>query len=82
MESLVQLISMHLDRPVIDKTGLTGSFYEFQLNQIALANCKSGDEAFDCVSPLVQEQLGLKLNRRKDTIEVLMVERLERPTGN
>lgn len=82
MESLVQLISVHLDRPVIDRTGLTGKLYEFQLDQIALANCKPLDEAFDCVSPIVQEQLGLKLNRRRDTIERLMVERVERPTGN
>jgi uncharacterized protein (TIGR03435 family) len=82
MESLVQLISVHLDRPVIDRTGLTGKLNEFQLDQIALANCKPRDDAFDCVFPLVQEQLGLKLNRRRDTIEGLMVERVERPTGN
>jgi len=82
MESLVHLISVHLDRPVIDRTGLTGKLYEFQLDQIALANCRTGEEAFDCVSPLVQEQLGLRLNRRRDTIDALMVERVERPTGN
>ena len=73
MESLVQLISVHLDRPVIDRTDLTGKFYEFRLDQVVLANCKPGEEAFDCVSPLVEEQLGLKLNRRRDTIEALVV---------
>ncbi|HKE24587.1 MAG TPA: TIGR03435 family protein, partial [Bryobacteraceae bacterium] len=82
MEPLVRLISVHLDRPVIDKTGLAGKLYEFQFDQISLANCRPGDEALDCVSSLVREQLGLKLNGRKDSIEAVMVDHIERPTQN
>jgi uncharacterized protein (TIGR03435 family) len=82
LQTLVTIIAMHLDRPVIDKTGLAGNIYEFQFDQVALANCGQGDEALGCVSQMVQEQLGLKLNSRKDSAEALMIDQVEKPTGN
>jgi uncharacterized protein (TIGR03435 family) len=82
MEDLVSIIAIHLDRPVVDKTGLSSKIFDFQFDQVALSNCQQGDEALDCVSPKLQEQLGLKLNARKDSVVSLMVEHVEKPTGN
>jgi uncharacterized protein (TIGR03435 family) len=81
-ETLALMISMHLDRPMIDKTGLPGKTYEFQFDQVALSTCGQGDGAPDCVSRQVREQLGLKLNARKDSVELLAIEHVEKPAGN
>jgi uncharacterized protein (TIGR03435 family) len=73
---------LFVDRPVIDKTGLTGTYDlkleatpEFRITN----NPQPGDlSAFDAV----QEQLGLKLESQKANIEVLVIEHIERPSEN
>jgi uncharacterized protein (TIGR03435 family) len=68
---------------LIDKTGLTGKTYEFQFDQIALARCDGqGEETSACVSDEVQKQLGLKMEARKGSVDVLMIDHVERPTAN
>jgi len=70
------------DRPVLDKTGLTGKYTlkleatpEFRIND----NLQPGDiSVFDAV----QAQLGLKLESQKADIEVLVVDHMEKPSGN
>jgi uncharacterized protein (TIGR03435 family) len=54
MEDLVSIIAIHLDRQVVDKTGLSSKIYDFQFDQVALSNCQRGDEALDCVSPKLE----------------------------
>ena len=71
-----------VNRPVVDKTGLTGAYDfkfeatpEFRIN----ANAERGDVS---VFTAVQEQLGLKLQSQKAPIEILVVDRLNKPTAN
>jgi uncharacterized protein (TIGR03435 family) len=79
-----------LDRPVIDKTGLSGR-YDFDLE--FTPDDSQFDGAFakmpgyeDRVKPslfaAVQEQLGLKLEATRGPVDVLVIDRVERPSDN
>lgn len=81
IETLSTLIAMHLDRPVIDRTGLADGRYEIPLDLVALARCGQGGDAVSCVSGLV-DQLGLRLTGRKALVEVLVIDRVQQPTPN
>ena len=81
-----------LDKPVVDRTGLTGR-YDFQLrftpDPIQLANF-SGLEppaAADLNAPpdiftAFEQQLGLKLQATKAVVDVMVIDRIERPSPN
>jgi len=102
LDSLIELV---LRRPVVDKTGLTGT-YDFNLDfasepppgGIVPARPASADSeppsgqagpadpASDAGPPLaaaLESQLGLKLESKKDPLEVLVVDKANRtPTEN
>ena len=89
---LAQLLSPMLDRPVLDRTGLDGR-YDFDLQWSAdgeLATAKDAgarapgalDAAGASIFTAIQEQLGLRLETQKGPAEVLVVDRVERPSEN
>jgi uncharacterized protein (TIGR03435 family) len=75
---LTILLTNQLHRPVVDKTGLMG-LYAFDLTY-------NPDESKPSDRPslftALQEQLGLKLDAKKGESEVLVIDRLERPSEN
>jgi len=78
------LANARLDRPVVDKTGLTG-IYSIKLTYTSnyIANRDSVPELSDIsVFQALEEQLGLKLEARKEPVEILVVDRVEKPSGN
>jgi len=83
-----RMLSQRLGRPVIDKTGIKGMF-DFHL-EFAPDETTGGtappDVATDPSGPsiftAVQEQLGLKLESAKGPGEVLVIDRVERPSEN
>jgi len=88
---LARWLSQRLDRLVIDRTGLGGRF-DLQLTwtpdagevvdgpggQLLPPAEVSGPSIFTAI----QEQLGLKLESAKAPVEVLMIDRAERPSAN
>ncbi len=83
---LIDLLSNLVDRPIIDKTGLTATYeYEnvdwagIRRSQSAVAD--SG-EPTESVFTAVQEKLGLKLEPAKTPIEGLVIEHVGRPSAN
>jgi uncharacterized protein (TIGR03435 family) len=80
-----------LDRPVIDRTGLSGRF-DFQLTFLPNESQFDGDppvtasQVTDEPAPdlfeAVRTQLGLKLEAAKVPTSVLILERAEHPTAN
>ena len=71
-----------LDRPVLDRTGLKGT-YDVRLTYTPEFRINSGVELGDVsVVDAVQTQLGLKLEPQKAMIEILVVDHVEKPTGN
>jgi uncharacterized protein (TIGR03435 family) len=78
-----QLANAGLDRPTVDETGLTGT-YEIKLTYTQEFRMARGDpEPTDIsVFSALQNQLGLKLIPKKGNVEMLIVEHVEKPTGN
>lgn len=83
MSRLAEWISSRVDRPVLDMTGLTGA-YTFGLKFSIESEKNDSDTAKYPIVPLaIQEQLGLRLEKRTAPIEILVVDRAEKvPTEN
>jgi uncharacterized protein (TIGR03435 family) len=87
MSLLAQFLSVHLEDPVVDQTGLEGG-YTFQLNWrpgvpiMAMSDQAARDLAADNIVPTVQKQLGLTLRRQKSAADQYRIDRAERPTEN
>jgi uncharacterized protein (TIGR03435 family) len=66
----------HLDRPVVDRTGLKGS-YDFTLNW------SSRDPTGPSLFTAIEEQIGLRLATEKLPARILIVDNVNRePTPN
>jgi uncharacterized protein (TIGR03435 family) len=92
LSTLTGSLTNYLRRPVIDKTGLTGR-YDFTLrwtpdtNQTQDSSITNGLPSGDPTgSPniftAIQEQLGLKLESAKGPVEIFVIDKIERPSGN
>jgi uncharacterized protein (TIGR03435 family) len=84
MDDVVQAITnSFLDRPVLNKTGLTGT-YNLSLTYTPDIRSNRGEPDPNDISifTAVQEQLGLKLEPQKASIEVLVVDSIEKPSEN
>jgi uncharacterized protein (TIGR03435 family) len=77
MKTLARILSARLGQPVVDETGLSGTF-DFQLKWDPDRDKGTGPTVFTAL----QEQLGLRLDSEKGPLEVLVVDRAERPTDN
>lgn len=69
-----------IDATVIDRTGLSGAF-DFTVTNPA-ANDPDASPLLPAVQPLLESQLGLRLRSTEAEVEVLVIQRVERPTGN
>jgi uncharacterized protein (TIGR03435 family) len=80
---LVKRLADQLGAPVRDDTGLTGK-YDIALFWLARpAGAEPEADSGPDLPTAVQEQLGLKLERKKGPVEVLVVDHAEKvPTGN
>ena len=76
MEIFARTLAGGTGRNVIDKTGLAGS-YDLELE---FTPDQSADNVGASLFTAIQEQLGLKLDSQRAPVEVLVIDRLERPT--
>jgi len=92
LEGFAHLLTPHLDRMVVDKTGLTGH-YDFKLDwtpdQGPFTSAASPDstaampnDSGPSIFTAVQEQLGLKLEAQKAPIDVLVIDHIDPPSPN
>jgi bla regulator protein blaR1 len=94
MQMLVLNLANALDRPVVDKTNLTGR-YDFKLGWILEARSVSGPIAVTSAETstapqpdgpslfaALQEQLGLRLEPQKARVETLLIDHVARPSEN
>jgi len=69
-----------VDRPVVDQTGLTG---QYDLRFVtALPNMRRAEELTDISPFAAMQDLGLKLQATTAPMEIVVVERFERPSAN
>jgi len=92
--ALTQALSRIVDRPVVDKTGLSGNFDFTLVFATDQASSMPGPPPGVPVPPAaaianapmlptaLQEQLGLKLQSERAPIDYLVIDRVERPTEN
>jgi uncharacterized protein (TIGR03435 family) len=96
MQLLVRQLSQQVGRIVVDKTGLTSNFdFTMQFMPEQFVPPMAPSDAAGGASPLpiadpgapslftaVQEQLGLKLESGKGPVEIIVIDHIERPSGN
>ena len=93
-----RMLENDVDRPIIDRTGLTGRF-DVHL-EFARDNARSGPvrlngadspglppsspdrAAGPSIFTALQEQLGLKLSAEKGPVDVLVIDHVEKPSAN
>ena len=83
MADLALILQFHVDRPVVDQTGLKGH-YDFKL-QWAVDGDDAHTSAPDAPAGLftaIQEQIGLKLERVRAPADLLAIDKVERPGAN
>ena len=96
LEMLTRTLSSQLGRTVIDRTGLTGNF-DFKLTWTPDPGQSVGppgglppgadappppDPNGPSVFTALQEQLGLRLESQKGPVEMLVIDRVEKPSEN
>ena len=81
LESFARSLSSDLSAPVTDRTGLKGDF-EILLRWNPDPSLPGADPSLPSLFTAVEEQLGLKLEPRRDPAEVLVIDRIERPTAD
>jgi uncharacterized protein (TIGR03435 family) len=89
MAALAGLLAVPVGRIVEDRTGLAGGFdFDLEFDPAELAGFGPGalpppaDASAPSLFTALEEQLGLKLQADRAPVEVLVIDRVERPTEN
>jgi uncharacterized protein (TIGR03435 family) len=84
LDALAQMLSGQVGRTVLDRTGLKGTFavdLEWTPETSAAAEPAAGADGPGIFTAL-EEQLGLKLESSRGPVQMVVVDRLERPSEN
>jgi len=73
MGGIVSMLAAHLREPITDGTALTGK-YDFTLSWVAESSAETGPS----LAEAIEEQLGLKLERRKGFADVFIIDHVEK----
>ena len=80
MQAIAGALSSMVEAPVVDKTGLTGTYnYTLQFGREWSA---TDPESWPSIFTAVQEQLGLKLEAVHEAVPNLVVDHITKPTEN
>jgi uncharacterized protein (TIGR03435 family) len=89
MAALARLVSKEVNAPVADMTGLEGDYditlhYEIRLPNIGTGNVvpPPESEARPWIGSAINDDLGLRLERRAVPIDMLIITHVERPSPN
>src|SRR5213594_2111035 len=81
MAAFIRVLETILDRPIIDKTGFTGTF-DVDLIFAHDGASPGAPGAPNTIPTAMQEQLGLKLVSARGTVEVLVIDSVQKPSQN
>ena len=90
VEEMVFSVNNYTDRPLVDRTGLTGLYDIETEGWVPMRPRPGGNDAesvamADPTRPtlyMVFDQLGLKMESSKGLVEMYVIEHVERPTAN
>ena len=84
MQMLTRVIGDEIgDRPIVDHTGFTGYFDITHLTWAPLGDAAAtGQPDAPSLPGALEEKLGLRIVSARDPIEVLVIDRVKRPTPN
>jgi uncharacterized protein (TIGR03435 family) len=88
VSTLAEMIALGLETPVVDETGLQGSFYfslrsDFRIFPVpASLGASKTDPNLPALSTALAEQLGLRLESRRGPVDVLVIDSVQQPTEN
>jgi uncharacterized protein (TIGR03435 family) len=91
--TLASVLSGQLGRPVLDKTGLTAKYdfsFPFAPEEVQSASVPSSgvpapvapESNLPALSVAIEEHLGLKLESGKGPAPIIVIDRVEKPSGN
>ena len=78
---LLPILSSATDRLVLDRTGLDGRF-EVELKWASASTTQDGKTDAVSIFTAVREQLGLTLESATETLDTVVIDRIDRPTEN
>ena len=81
MADLALVLQFHVDRPVVDQTGLKGR-YDFNLQWTVDEAQATASDAPPGLFTAIQDQIGLKLEGVKAPADVLVIDKVDRPGAN
>jgi uncharacterized protein (TIGR03435 family) len=84
MDQLANQLASPAGRPVVNRTGLTGRYsYALGFSPLSTQATGAADSSSVDIFAALEQQLGLKLESKKESLDVLIVDHAERvPTGN
>ena len=84
ISSFLASLQIWMDRRIVDRTGLTGLYdMELEFDFLSLRSVDTGpDPDRITIFTALEEQLGLKLEPRRETTDVLVIDSVEMPSPN
>ena len=83
LSELQVMLSRHMGRPVLDRTGLTRRFdVELQFRRPPQTTTGADDRDGPLLRTAIAEQLGLEVEDGRAPLEVLVIDHIERPSEN
>lgn len=85
LTTLARYLTPFVGRPVVDRTGLTDAFdFDLEFPELNAGPGQAGPSTDAGGGPVtaLQEQLGLKLEPMRGSLEYVVIDRIEKPTEN
>ena len=78
---IADLLSLRAGQPVVDKTGLAGRFvWDVRYYNVPASRTEAAD--ITPVADAIEDQLGLKLVPSRGLVDIVVIESVDKPTGN
>lgn len=83
MQEFSDFLSGPLEKPVVDKTGLTGRWdFAFDFTKYMVDPPRGIDDFLNVLNITLQGELGLKLEPEKDVVDVMVIDHVAKASAN
>jgi uncharacterized protein (TIGR03435 family) len=83
MQGFADFLANAVEKPVVDKTGLTGPWdFAFDFTKYMTGEPKGPDDFLLVLNMTLQGELGLKLEPEKDVVDVMVIDHVSKASAN